>query len=124
VLALVLCLAFSSTPDGFVEEHVDSIAVVHVRDGAELVFFFDFVQQEWVCLDHRWLASDMACGRAGDRWSLFWHDDGDDCWRLITADHWFETWQPDSPLSAQQNRPWFARLLAPGLKQPDRAHVR
>lgn len=120
MLTLVLYLACGSAPECLVEEHVDTIAVVHVKDGAEMVFFFDFVQNEWVCLDHRWLASDMVSGRVGKQWSLAWRDDGDSCWRLMTADHWFETWEDESPLSAQHNRPWFARLLVPGLKQPCR----
>lgn len=124
MLALVLYVACGSTPDCLVEEHIDSIAVVHVEDGAQLVFFFDFVQGDWVCLDHRWLASDMVAARVDAQWSLTWHDDADDCWRVITADHWFESWEAESPLCAQQNRPWFARLLAPGLKQPVRSPAR
>ncbi len=70
MLALVLYVACGSTPDCLVEEHIDSIAVVHVEDGAQLVFFFDFVQGDWVCLDHRWLASDMVAARVDNQWSL------------------------------------------------------
>lgn len=114
LLALSLYL---STPERYVEQHVDTISVVHVRDGAELIFFYDFVQGEWSCLDHRWLAGDMLVGRQGERWTLAWHDDGDSCWRLMIADRWYETWTDESPLAGQHNRPWFVRLLAPGLSQ-------
>jgi len=113
--------ALSAAPERSVVEEIDTIAVVHVADGAEMVFLFAFVQGEWTCLDHRWLATDMLPGRVGDRWSLCWRDDGDECWRFLLADHWFETWSDESPLAINNNRPWFARLLCPGLAQPARA---
>jgi hypothetical protein len=119
-LALILCGADAAL-ESFVEQSVDTIAVVHVKDGAEMAFFFDFVQGEWACLDHRWLATDMLPGRVGDRWSLAWRDDGDSCWRLMLAEHWYETWVDESPLAEVNNRPWFRRLLVPGLMQPRRA---
>ena len=126
MLTLVMYLACGSAPECYVEEHVDTIAVVHVNDGAEMVFFFDFVQNEWVCLDHRWLASDMVPGRVGKQWSLAWRDDGDSCWRLMLADHWFETWEDESPLRPNTTAPgspgcWFR--ASNSLVEPSRPDV-
>ena len=105
-------------PDAsFVYQEVDTVAVAHVRDGAELVFFFDYVQGEWGLLDHRWLIDSMGVGFYESRWLLFWYDDGDRRWRLVSTKRWVETWEQESPLAANQNRPWFRRALVPGLKQ-------
>lgn len=101
----------------FIVQKLDTISVVHVKDGAELVFFFDFIQGEWSVLDHRWLAADMITNITNDgKFTLYWRDDGDSCYRLMVADHYYETWVEESPLAIQHNRPWFARLLAPGLR--------
>jgi len=119
--ATILALAVSFTAADaapIVTEDVDTIAVCHVADGAELVFFFSEIQGEWACLDHRWRAADMTHGRDGDRWMLAWHDDGDSCYRVIRAAHWIESYEPESPLAINHNKPWFARLCAPGLKSP------
>lgn len=115
VHALVIWMTLFLSPERFVGQTVDTISVVHIKDGADLIFFWDFVQGEWACLDHRWLTTDMALSFDDRHWNLFWHDDNDSCWRLMKATHWIESWEDESPLAGQHNRPWFARLLAPGL---------
>lgn len=118
--AMLVLMAFCGAPERLVVQHVDTISIAHVADGAELVFFWDHVQGVWSCLDHRWLASDMACiyDAEAEQWQLSWYDEGDDCRRYVHASHWIESWETDNPLAAIHNRPWFAKLLVPGLKMP------
>lgn len=118
VFLILASLLWQSSDLPIVVEDVDTIAVCHILDGGEIVVFFAPIQGDWACLDHRWLSADMAPGRDGDRWTLAWYDDGDSCFRLIRAACWIETWERESPLAIINNRPWFARLCAPGLAQP------
>lgn len=101
-----------------VVEDIDTIAVCHVADGAQLVFFFARVQGEWACLEHRWITCDMTPGRSGDKFTLAWRDDCDGCHRLVRAAAWIESWEAENPLTEVNGRPWFRQLLNPGLKQP------
>lgn len=111
-----------------VEQSIDTIAVCHVDDGAVLIFFFDRVQGEWTCLDHRWVAGDMAISydsgpstgpdadhRQSHPFTLAWRDDSDSCHRLIRAAAWIESCERTSPLAVECDKPWHARLLEPGL---------
>ena len=119
-LLLAIAAQIAAPDEPLVVEEVDAIAICHVADGAELVFFFCTVQGEWTCLDHRWLAADMAPRFDGRRFSLAWHDDGDSCYRVIRSAAWIESWERENPLAEIRNRPWFARLLVPGLAQAPR----
>ena len=108
------------TRNVFVEQEIDTIAVAHIGNGSDIIFFFDFVQNEWQILDHKWLASGMSVrlNSEDNKWHLFWYDSGDACWRNIIAANWYETWENESPFAENNNKPWFARAIAPGLKQP------
>lgn len=100
-----------------VVEDIDTIAVCHVADGPQLVFFFARVQGEWSCIEHRWIACDMTPGRSGDKFTLAWRDDTDGCHRLVRSAAWIESWEAESPL-ANNDKPWWVRMCAPGFKQP------
>jgi len=105
-----------------VEQEVELISVAHVGDGAELVFFWAPVQGEITCLDHRWLSREMIVVFAGGCWTLAWLDsNGDSCYRIVRSRHWAESWERESPLAEQNQRPWFRQLCAPGLAMPRRA---
>lgn len=130
ILFAFLCSASRGSDYGddwpLVEQSIDTIAVCHVNDGSVLIFFFDRVQGEWTCLDHRWIAGDMRAeydsraGRAADHrqshpFTLAWRDDADSCHRLIRAAAWVESRERTSPLADECDKPWHARLLEPGL---------
>lgn len=121
VASLVLLFAFPVYPEPpMVEQTVAAVSVAHVADGAELLFFWDDVQGEWTCLDHRWFASDMRVGRDDEgHWSLTWldYDGGVTSFRVVRTRCWIETWEHESPLAVDHGKPWFRRLLCPGLKQ-------
>lgn len=126
--AAILCAAFylaqflaPAAGIPLVEQTVDFVSVAHLGDGTNLLFFFAPVQGEITCLDHRWLASDMAVHRAGDEWVLSWTDESRACYRVIRARHWLESWEATSPLAEMNARPWFRQACAPGLAQPQRA---
>lgn len=101
-----------------VEQRVEAISIAHLNDGAELVFFWALVQGQWTCLDHRWLSANMVLRRDGAGWRLEWPDDGVDCYRVVHTACWVESWEIDSPLAEERRRPWFRRLLNPGLARP------
>lgn len=111
---------FWQQPDAplpIVEQTVECVSVAHLDDGVELVFFWASVQGEWTCLDHRWLSSDMVLGQVDDAWLLQWKDAGENCYRVVRARCYVESWETESPLAEQNARPWFRQLLEPGLKQ-------
>ncbi len=103
-----------------VEQSVETISVAHLNDGVELVFFWTLVQGEWTCLDHRWVSTNMVVTRDRDGWLLAWPDESENCYRMVRATCWVESWESESPLAEQNQRPWFRQLLNPGLKQPSR----
>ena len=106
------------TGEPSVEEEVECISVAHVGDGAELVFFWSLVQGNWTCLDHRWISDGMSISRRGDEWALAWNDENERCYRTVRTKCWVESWERESPLAEQKQRPWFRRMLCPGLRQP------
>lgn len=119
ILTAAILFGKAAGEDGMplVEQEVDCISVAHIDDGVSLVFFWARVQGEWVCLDHRWRSSEMAVSRSGGRFVLAWPDDCDSCYRVVFADAWIESWERQSPLAAESDKPWHARLLEPGLKR-------
>ena len=128
MFAIVLALAVSFTaadaaPMQVVTEDVDTIAVCHVADGAELIFFFAEIQGEWACLDHRWASPDMAPRISPEGFELAWLDESEwpHCYRIVRAPAYVETHERVSPLAERNDRPWFVQLLEPGLKQPGAA---
>lgn len=102
----------------FVEQAVECISVAHLAENVELIFFWDRVQGEWTCLDHRWASSAMALSRRGETWRLAWSDDAEGCYRVVTTRLWIESWEPENPLAEQNQRPWFRQIANPGLKKP------
>lgn len=119
VLALSV-MFFSEFGDDYpiVKQHIDTISIVHLEDDINFIFFFDTVQGEWVILDYRWQPDYIVFTYIDKNFGLFWRDDSDSCWRYVTSSHWIESWELESPLVEQNNRPWFARLLTCGLKKP------
>lgn len=105
-------------PQHIVEQTVDLISVAHVKDGQQQLYFWALVQNEWALLDYRHLPSESAVCQDGNDTVVFFLDQSDNCFRSIRSTHWLETWEDESPMASQHGRPWFARLLCPGLKQP------
>ena len=101
-----------------VEQAVECISVAHLTENVELIFFWDRVQGEWTCLDHRWASTAMTLSRQGDAWQLAWSDDAESCYRVVTTKLWVESWEPENPLAEQNRRPWFRQIANPGLKKP------
>lgn len=116
--------AFQNAPPdcslGFAEQTVECISVAHLSDGAELIFFWDLVQDDWTCLDHRWAGSAMIVAHEDSLWVLHWSDESENCYRVVRTRRWVESWESENPLSDQNQRPWFRQLLNPGLKQPQK----
>lgn len=101
-----------------VEQSVECVSVAHLDDGVRLVFFWARVQGEWTCLDHRWATTGMALSRQADEWLLSWPDENENCFRVVRTRCWVESWEPENPLTEQNQRPWFRQLLNPGLVKP------
>ena len=128
MLTLMLVAVLGQSPEitansgkmPIVEQTVECISIAHLSDGAELVFFWELVQGEWTCLDHRWAASNMVVARDENQWTLQWCDESENCYRIVHSACWVESWESENPLSDQNQRPWFRQLLNPGLKQPSK----
>ena len=121
ILSAALLLAQTAAQPACVEQDVELVAVHHIADGSEFVGFFAFVQDSWTMLDHRCGRPDWSAQWAGDRWTFFFDDDSDGCYRVIRARCWVECWSDGDPRRSDLDGPWFVRLLEPGLAQPPRA---
>lgn len=112
---LGLWILFYVSPDiRLIEQDVEMISVAHCADGAELVFFWDFVQGDFTLLDYKYI-SDMIIWSDGLETSIYWHDNN--CYRLITTKCWAESWEDENPTSLINRGAWFVRIVMPGLKQ-------
>lgn len=123
LVALLLSGQFDEGPTAketmpIVEQDVEVISIAHLEHGVTMAFFWDRVQGDFTCLDHRWVCSDWLIYRDGDRWCIAWTDDMDECYRVLRTRCYVESWEKDNPLDSQRNQPWFAGLLQPGLKKP------
>lgn len=116
LIFLALCQDAPPAEMPVVVDSCDLISVAHCDDGARLIFFWSTVNGDWMLIDHRWYDGEMAVSRSGDHWSLAWPDA--DCYRIVESRQWVESAEAESPLVAENGRPWFARLLEPGLRQP------
>lgn len=101
-----------------VEQDVECISVCHLDDCIRLVFFWDLIQGDWTCLDHRWVVTNMSVFKDGEYTVLAWSDDNENCYRIIRTKCWVESWEYENPLTQQNQNVWFAQLLNPGLKRP------
>lgn len=120
VLAALLFIAPAPAAPLVIDD-VDTIAICHSAESGDLIFFFGLIQGEWGVVDHRWPVRDMQAGHDGQRFTLSWLDESEyeaHCFRLVRALAWIESWQAESPLAERNARPWFAQMLAPGLRQP------
>ena len=119
---LIALAAFLSGGDAapLVVDDVDLIAVAHLPGDEILVFFFSRVQNSWTCIDHRWACLEMNPRISADGFEISWLDESESphCYRLVRAPAYVESWEPESPLAQNHNKPWFVRLVEPGLKQP------
>ena len=104
-----------------VEQDVDLVSIAHLPDDVRLVFFWQRVQGQWTCIDYRWHSPQMSLSNDCDGFTLAWPDDNQNCYRVIRAPAYVESWEPQNPLAEQNQWPWFRQLLNPGLRQPPKA---
>lgn len=118
---LILAIAAQiAAPMPLVEQTVECISIAHLEDGISLVFFWDLVQSDWTCLDHRWLSGGMILTLGDGAWILAWPDENENCFRVIRTRSFVESWEVQNPLAELNQRPWFRQLLNPGLAKAPR----
>lgn len=120
IFLLLAIVAQVAAPMPLVEQTVECISIAHLEDGISIVFFWDFVQDDWTCLDHRWLSPVMVLAFGDGGWILAWPDENENCFRVIRTRCYVESWERSNHLVEVNARPWFRQLLNPGLRMPPR----
>ena len=102
-----------------IEQEVECISVCHLDDHNLIIFFWDIIQGEWALLDHQWVwGSENAVSTIkGKTYLSFTRTDYPNrYYYIVSTDCYIESWEKENPLTIQNNRPWFANNIPPGLK--------
>lgn len=119
MLAAIVAAVLAISQSDLVTDDVDLISVAHVQDRGSVVCFWGRAAGNWHLLAHRWSPDEASISRQANSWAFNFRDTQDECWRVVRAPQYIESWESGDPIN--ESGLWFVQLLEPGLRQPKQA---